>query len=81
MSVDLSEFVALSRPKKKQCSIGEVLKALPAGDREKLAAALAQDNSVITAAAVIAWCSARGHTGVNSSTIVHHRAGSCSCRG
>lgn len=75
---DLTEFEELSRPKRKQCKLRDVLEAV--GDEaDTLEAAIAATaNGRITVGAVIHWCKKRGHD-VAQNTIVHHRNHGCSC--
>lgn len=75
---DLSEFYRLSRPKKPPCKVGFVLDQITEPEREQLAAALATDGSIITAAAITEWLTARKHD-VNGSAITSHRRRRCSC--
>lgn len=79
---DLSEFVAMSAPKKLKCQVGMVLDgekpALTVGESDQLRAALATDKGIITNAAVSAWLEKRGHE-VNYQRIANHRNGKCSC--
>ena len=77
-SVDLSEFFKYSRPKKRPCPIGFAQEQLTDSEREQLTAALAQDNGIITNAAVQQWLAGRGHD-ASISAITSHRKGACSC--
>lgn len=77
--VDLTEFIALSKPKKPLCVLGRAIPELKPADRAALEAALAQDKGIITNAAIRLWLAARGHE-VKVQSIVSHRAGSCTCR-
>ena len=77
--VDLSEFEALSNPKNgRPCLVAVALGKLNAGERAKLTAALAEDQSAITNAAISKWLETRGHE-VHFMRIVSHRKGSCRC--
>lgn len=77
-SPDLSEFLALSKPKKPRCRVAVVLGELQAPENEKLEAALATDQGVIPNVAVSKWLEARGHD-VGWQNVLSHRAGRCSC--
>lgn len=76
--IDLSEFYALSRPKKPPCQIGFVLEQLAPDQAEQLRAALATDGGIITAASIVAWLAKRDHES-NPSRVTNHRRGVCSC--
>jgi hypothetical protein len=76
--VNLSEFEALSRPKKRLCPLAGALDALPADESGQLAAALREDVRVITTSAIITWLGRRGHQ-ANVSAVTSHRRGTCSC--
>jgi hypothetical protein len=80
MPADLSEFVALSQPKKKQCPLSGVLEVLPADEAAMLRAALAEDVRTITTSAVIKWLERRDMA-ANVSQVTSHRRGTCSCAG
>lgn len=80
---DLSEFEALSQPKKRPCSLGliiagELEPALSPDDLAKLDAALATDQGIITNAAIAKWLEGRGHS-LHSQRVLTHRKGTCRC--
>lgn len=75
---DLSEFVKLSRPKRKPCAIIEASKRLSEEELEQLTAAFKQDKNVITNAAIRDWFSRRNET-LTPAAIGVHRRGECSC--
>ena len=76
--VDLSEFEALSRPKKRACPIAKAIEELAKTEREQLIAALAVQNHEIGAGAIEAWLKRRGHV-CNTQRVMSHRKGTCSC--
>lgn len=80
---DLTEFFALSKPKKPPCQLGLILSGdltpkLSEEELTQLNAALETDRGVITAGAVQGWLEARGHK-VNPTRISNHRRGVCTC--
>jgi hypothetical protein len=79
--LDLSEFESLSNPRKRRCSIGSALETLGSdAERDQLRAALCADRFTITPGAVVKWLERRGLS-ANTSAVVHHRNGACSCAG
>jgi hypothetical protein len=78
---DLSEFEALSKPRKPPCAVCKVLEgrspAVSGEDLESLKAALATEQNVITNAAIAKWLAVRGHQ-VHSQRVLSHRKGLCS---
>lgn len=76
--VDLSEFFKLSKPKKKPCTVGFALSQMAPADRQKLTAALAVDQGIITNGAIVEWVTSRKQE-TNVSAVVSHRKGSCTC--
>ncbi len=77
-SVDLSDFLALSKPKRKLCPIGAALGELDATAGAQLQAACAQDIGIITGSAIGQWLKARGIE-ANPNQIASHRRGTCTC--
>lgn len=78
-SPDLSEFAALSRPKKPPCQVGVARAALRLdSERAQLDAACAEHRNVITAGAIAAWLDLRGQQ-VNASAVTAHRKNTCTC--
>jgi hypothetical protein len=75
---DLSEFKALSKPKKPPCQIGQALKALGGGEADLLRAALAEDRRIITPGAIVTWLERRS-VSTNTSAVRSHRDGTCTC--
>lgn len=80
---DLSEFEALSQPKKPPCTMGLILAGeldpkLSPEDVAKLEAAMATDMGVITNAAIAKWLESRGHS-LHSQRVLTHRKGTCRC--
>jgi hypothetical protein len=75
-SPDLSEFVALSNPRR--CKVCTAAAALSDTEREQLAAACATPRGVINAGAIKSWLAARGHD-ISITAITHHRAGTIGC--
>jgi len=74
---DLSEFEALaSRPKKPPCLIGTMLDRLKAPEREKAVAALGERS--IAAGAIEKWFALRDLK-INTSAVIAHRNGRCTC--
>jgi hypothetical protein len=76
--VNLSEFEALSRPKRPRCPIGEALSVLPEDEAAQLVAAVATDRHVITASAVVTWLKRRDLS-ANVSAVTSHRRDTCTC--
>lgn len=78
--VDLTEFYRYSKPKKPPCKIGVALAKMKPQPRAQLTAALATDNSVITAMAVVTWLEKRvPELDYVAQNITSHRQGKCSC--
>jgi hypothetical protein len=75
---DLSEFFRLSRPRRKPCAVAAALEQLSADEREKLEAANAHDQGIITNAAIRDWLKARSII-VNDAQVRVHRTGTCAC--
>lgn len=80
---DLSDFYALSKPKRPPCQIGLILAdefspKLDAEQKVQLEAALETDVGIITGAAIVAWLKDRG-IDCNATRISNHRRGTCSC--
>lgn len=75
---DLSEFFALSRPKRRPCPLGFVFGTLDDAEAASLKAALDTDVSIITAAAVVDWLARRNHD-VTFAAVTNHRKRRCSC--
>lgn len=81
MEPDLSEFVALSRPKRTTCKVALVAEKLTEADAAALLAAIiasGDGSAPVTVGAVIEWCKQRGHD-LAQNSIIHHRSGRCSC--
>lgn len=76
-SVDLSEFVKLSHPRKAPCRVGAAAAVLGDGEGAKLLAAC-DAVELVTPGAISEWLHTRGHE-VSTSSVVSHRRGSCSC--
>jgi hypothetical protein len=76
--LDLSEFQALSKPRKPLCAVGAALGALPADEAGALRAALAEDVRIITTSAIITWLARRDQS-ANVSAVTSHRRGTCTC--
>lgn len=76
MSVDLSEFVALSKPRRVECTMSKALRELKPAKRAQLTAALAEDG--ITNAAISAWL-AQHEIKVTAPTVSRHRRKDCAC--
>jgi hypothetical protein len=77
---DLSELIALSKPKRKRCGMEAALETLTDDDRRIALAALATEPERITSAAISAWFHIRG-VRVGPQIVLRHRKGSCSCDG
>lgn len=78
MSEDLSEFIALSRPRRLECSVKTALRHLPAAQRRKVIDAFAADPGLITHQAISDWLK-QHNVDVRANTIARHRKGRCSC--
>lgn len=76
---DLSEFEALSEPRRPPCKVGRILEDLPDAERKQLEAALSQDTGIITNAAILKWLERRDLDGLSSSAATSHRKGTCTC--
>lgn len=80
---DLTEFYALSKPKKPPCQIGLILAGefspkLKPQECEQLRAALDTDAGIITASAIVQWLKARGIE-TNTNRVSNHRRRVCTC--
>lgn len=75
---DISEFVRLSRPKRKPCGIGIIVPDLKPADRNALTLALEDTTGRVNTRGIREWFHRRGHT-VTDNAIVNHRKGQCSC--
>jgi hypothetical protein len=75
---DLSEFEQLSNPKKRPCLIGAGLEGVAADEAAALTAALEADKRMITPGAIVKWLERRG-LAANTSSVIHHREGRCTC--
>jgi hypothetical protein len=77
---DLSEFIALSKPRRLQCAFGRVLadNTLNAADRASLDAALNAPTAQIPHTAIARWLQGRGIR-VSDFTVGRHRRHECSC--
>lgn len=73
---DLSEFEALSHPRRTECGVKKALAQLDAGDLAQLSAAL--EATHITGSAISTWLRSRGIR-VAAQTINRHRRESCNC--
>jgi hypothetical protein len=76
--VDLSEFVALSRPKRMKCGVYHALQGRKPSERRQLEAALVADAATIKHSAIEAWLAARD-VKLSAYAINRHRRGACSC--
>lgn len=76
---DLSEFLALSRPKRQPCQIAGARDKLDNDEQAaQLDAALATDKGIIPGPAIRQWLAARG-LDVSESAVSSHRRGVCAC--
>ena len=77
---DLSEFVALTRGRKrKPCLVAEAAATLPPQEAKQLEAAIAATESgPITVSAVLEWLKQRDHV-LQQNHISRHRARRCPC--
>ena len=75
---DLSEFRELSKLRRLRCGVALALEGLGDGEREQLAAALA--DPMIRHSAIERWLARRGIK-VADKTINRHRDGRCACDG
>lgn len=75
---DLSEFDALSAPKRKPCAVKAAVEQLGEDDRVNVTGALHAPMSRITAGAIEKWFAKRNHT-VNQNAITVHRKARCAC--
>jgi hypothetical protein len=75
---DLSEFEALSKPRKPPCQVGAALAALEAKQAAQLRAAC--EAPAITVAGIRTWLEQRGHA-ASVSGITSHRRRTCTCHG
>lgn len=73
---DLTEFARYAQPRKRPCliSLGEFSEE----DRAALDAAVALDNKVIPAGAIVGWLAKRGIE-ISAQQVYAHRMGRCSC--
>jgi hypothetical protein len=76
--IDLSEFEALSKPKRPPCAVGVALSTLEKAEAAKLMAACDRPMSTITNAAIQKWLKARGHE-TTVQLVTSHRKATCSC--
>lgn len=77
-NVDLSEFVKLSKPKRRPCAIATALTQLKPAAAAELKAAVALDQGIITNAAIEQWLGARGIQ-TTSQAVSSHRKATCTC--
>ena len=76
---DLSEFHELST-NGRACKVRLAIEKLDAEEVKQLEAALAEDQAVITNAAIQKWLERRGHE-MHPQTVLSHRKGNCACKG
>lgn len=74
---DLSEFLALSQPKKPACSVCTARAQLSKQEQASLDAACKTHVQRITNKAIVYWLEKRGHK-VVWQMVLHHRQGNCS---
>jgi len=77
---DLSEFVALARPRRAPCRVKPALDALDKHEREQFDAAIAADRGLINDSAIARWLEVRGHT-LSVGAVTSHRRQTCACHG
>lgn len=78
MSTDLSEFLGLSHPRRRECGVGLALTQLPEADAKALQGALDTSTGIITNQAVALWLERRGFA-ESYQRVASHRRGSCTC--
>ena len=76
MTADLTEFEALSAPRRTECTVKKLLADLDGQELADFKAAL--DAPHITHAAISQWLKNRGHQ-LSGHTVGRHRKGACSC--
>lgn len=78
---DLSEFEALSKPKRNPCQIGAAIVHLDADEVRNLDGAFkaaVEQPGRVRVGGIVAWLEKRGHT-VSASSVINHRDGKCRC--
>lgn len=79
MSVDLTEFEALSGPRKRTvCRVGQAMAGMDADARAQLVAACATPNAQIGSGAISKWLERRDFM-VSVNQVTSHRRNQCSC--
>ena len=76
MALSLDDFTSASRPKRMQCTLGQVLDALDDDDEKVVRAAIADEN--VTHSAIAKVLVANGHT-ITQGVVGRHRKGDCAC--